>query len=232
MAIARGVFEVFPTLAGLEDEARALLLAQLRPMRLPAGGMLFRPGELCAAYPFLVSGRVVVRRIARSGRQIVLYRVEPGQTCIMSTTCLMTSAQASAEAVVEQAAEALALPPAAFARLLERSAGFRAFAFGACARRIGDLMARIEEMADMPIDRRLAARLLAAAGPDGAVRATHAALAADIGSAREVVTRAMGHFAAAGWVRPGRGAAVLLDPAALRALADGDDVTDMAGPAG
>jgi CRP/FNR family transcriptional regulator len=230
--MAQDVFAAFPALAGLEAEARALLAAQARPMRLPAGALLFRPGELCAGYPFLMAGRVVVRRIARSGRQIVLYRVGPGQTCIMSTTCLMTGAQASAEAVVEQPAAALVLAPAGFARLLERSAGFRSFAFGACARRIGDLMARIEEMADIPIDRRLAARLLAVAGPDGTVRATHAALAGDIGTAREVVTRAMGHFAAAGWVRPGRGAAALLDPGALRALADGDDVTDSAAATG
>ena len=220
------VFELFPALAGMEPPARDYLAAQLRQVSLPAGAALFHPGGLCAAYPFLVSGRVVVRRIARSGREIVLYRVQPGQTCIMSTTCLMTETAASAEAVAEQEAMALVLPPPAFAQLLAQSAVFRAFAFGACARRIGELMARIEEMADTSIDERLAARLLAAAGPGGVVAATHAALAADIGSAREVVSRAVKHFAQRGWVRAGRGAIAILRPEALRRLADGDDVTD------
>ena len=224
--MAPKVFELFPALARLEAPARDYLSAQLRPVELPAGAALFHPGGLCAAYPFLLSGRVVVRRVARSGREIVLYRVQPGQTCIMSTTCLMTDRAASAEAVAEQDVAALALAPPAFAHLLERSAVFRAFAFGACARRIGDLMARIEEIADTPIDERLAARLLEAAGSGRVVAATHAALAADIGTAREVVSRALKHFSDSGWVRAGRGTIEILRPDALRGMVERDDVTD------
>lgn len=220
------LFDVFPALARLEPPARAYLEEQVRPVALPAGAALFHPGGLCAAYPFLMQGRVVVRRIARSGREIVLYRVQPGQTCIMSTTCLMTESAASAEAVAEVPVSALALAPPGFAKLLESSAVFRAFAFGACARRIGELMARIEEMADTRIDARLAARLLQAAGDGRVVVATHAALAADIGSAREVVSRTVQGFARRGWVRAGRGSVQILRADALRALADGDDVTD------
>lgn len=220
------LFDLFPALAALASPERAELAAQLRPVRLAAGAALFHPGELCAAYPFVIDGRVVVRRIARSGREIVLYRVLPGQTCIMSTTCLMNDTTASAEAVAEADVAALAFPGPAFARLLAQSAVFRRFAFGACARRIGDLMARIEEMADTSIDQRMAARLLALAGPDAVVAVTHAELARDIGSAREVVSRAMKHLAGRGWLRGGRGRIELLAPARLRALADGDEVTD------
>ncbi len=225
------LFELFPALARLEPPAREYLAARLRPALLPAGAALFHPGELCAAYPFVLTGRMVVRRIARSGRAIVLYRVLPGQTCIMSTTCLMTEAHASAEAVAEGDVMALALPAAGFAHLLETSGGFRAFAFGACARRIGDLMARIEDMTDSSIEQRLAARLLAAADPDGMVAQTHAAIAGDIGSAREVVSRAMKLFTARGWVRSGRGRVEILRPGILRMLADGDEVTDTAAAA-
>ncbi len=226
------LFDLFPALARLAPADRDELVARLRPARLAAGAALFRPGEVCAAYPFLLTGRLVVRRIARSGREIVLYRVLPGQTCIMSTTCLMSEAHASAEAVAEADVTGLALPAAGFAHLLDRSAAFRAFAFGACARRIGDLMARIEDMTDGSIEQRLAARLLEAADPAGVVALTHAAIAADIGSAREVVSRAMKLFAARGWVRAGRGRVTILRASALRLLADGDEVTDAQGSSG
>ncbi len=226
------IFELFPALARLEPPARAYLESQIRPARLEPGAGLFHPGDLCATYPFLLSGRLVVRRIARSGREIVLYRVLPGQTCIMSTTCLMTEAHASAEAVAEEAVTAVVLPAAGFAHLLAVSARFRGFAFSACARRIGDLMARIEDMADGSIEQRLAARLLEAADAGGMVARTHAALAADIGSAREVISRALKHFAQRGWVRSQRGQVAILHPAALRGVAVGDEVTDTTGRAG
>lgn len=226
------IFDVFPALAGLEPPARAYLLAHAQAVRLPAGAALFHPGGLCALYPLLLSGRVVVRRLARSGREIVLYRVLPGQTCVMTTTCMITAERASAEAIAETEVDAQGLAPAAFAHLLAISPTFRAFAFGACARRIGDLMARIEEIADTAIDRRLAGRLLAAADGAGVVALTHAALATDIGSAREVVSRTLKLFAAQGWVRAGRGAVHLVEIDALRRLAtQGDEVTDTAGAA-
>ncbi len=223
------LFGLFPALAGLEPAARDYLAAQLRPARLPAGAALFHPGGLCTVYPFVLEGRMVVRRVTRSGREIVLYRVLPGQTCIMTTTCLISASAASAEAVAESAVAAQVISPAAFAHLLELSTVFRGFAFGACARRIGDLMGRIEEIADTGIEQRLAARLLTAADGNGAVAATHAALAADIGSAREVVSRAMKQFSLRGWVRGQRGRVEILQYAALRDVAAnraGDEVTD------
>jgi CRP/FNR family transcriptional regulator len=226
------IFDVFPDLARLEPAARQYLSAQLRPARLAPGAALFHPGGLCTLYPFVLEGRVVVRRIARSGREIVLYRVLPGQTCIMTTTCLIAASAASAEAVAESPVVAQALSPAGFGHLLETSAVFRGFAFGACARRIGDLMARIEEIADTGIDQRLARRLLVAGDGgegDGIVLATHAMLAADIGSAREVVSRAMKQFAARGWVRAERGRVEILRREALGQVAAGaacDEVTD------
>ncbi|OJY73559.1 MAG: hypothetical protein BGP12_13225 [Rhodospirillales bacterium 70-18] len=211
----------FPALAALDDAARGFLRAHLQPVRLPVGHVLFRPGELCPSFTFVLSGSVAVRRITRSGKELLLYRVAPGQTCVMSTACLINPDRYAAEGVTEAPVEALCLAPADFAHLLAESEAFRQFAFGSCAARIGDLMQRIEELADIAVGRRLAERLLALQSPAGHVAATHQALASDIGTAREVVTRALRDFAARGWVRVGRGDVVVLRGEALLNLAGG-----------
>ena len=208
----------FPTLAALPAPERDLLLAGIGRVALPAGHPLFRAGELCAAFPFLMRGSVAVRRLARSGREMLLYRVQPGQTCIMTTVCLATDARYAAEGVVEADAEAWCLPPSGFTALLAASAGFRAFAFASFATRLVDLMTRIEELSDRSVEARLAERLLALA-PGGVARTTHQALAGDVGTAREVVSRALEGFARAGLVELGRGLVTLCDAAGLRRLA-------------
>lgn len=215
-----GLLDRFPQLADLEPASREMLLARLQPVHLPAGHVLFRPGELCPNFTFVLSGSVVVRRITRSGRELLLYRVAPGQTCVMSTACLINADHYAAEGMTETAVEAVCLAAADFARLLAQSEVFRQFAFGSCAARLGDLMQRIEDLADVPVGQRLAERLLALRDAAGHVAATHQTLAADIGTAREVVTRMLRDFAARGWVRVGRGDITVLRAAALLGLAD------------
>jgi len=205
--VTPALLDRFPALAALDDAARGFLRAHLQPVRLPVGHVLFRPGELCPSFTF--------------GKELLLYRVAPGQTCVMSTACLINPDRYAAEGVTEAPVEALCLAPADFAHLLAESEAFRQFAFGSCAARIGDLMQRIEELADIAVGRRLAERLLALQSPAGHVAATHQALASDIGTAREVVTRALRDFAARGWVRVGRGDVVVLRGEALLNLAGG-----------
>jgi CRP/FNR family transcriptional regulator len=194
----------FPQLGRLEEPARRLLADAARQVRVPAGAVLFREGSQCADYMLVLGGSVRVQMVGESGREIVLYRVERGQACVLTTCCLMAGEPYSAEGLAETGVEAVTLPAAAFRELLARSAVFRDFVFSVYGTRIADLLLLVEEVAFGRIDVRLA-RLLAERAGDGALAATHQELAVELGSAREVVSRQLKEFERRGWVALQRG---------------------------
>lgn len=188
-----------------------------RPLRLPAGAILFRPGDACPGYPRIRSGGIAVRLVHAGGREVLLYRVGPGEVCLQTFACLTQGRAYTAEAVVEAALEADLVPAHAFAAAMD-DPDFRAEVFGSVARRFGEMERLVERFAFEGLDARLALALLARGGGDGEVRDTHDALAAECGSAREAVSRKLKQFSARGLVETGRGRIRLLDPDGLRRL--------------
>jgi CRP/FNR family transcriptional regulator len=206
-------------LPGLDPVTRQAVLAQSASVAMDAGSVLFRPGDLCTQFFVLLSGNVRVHRLARSGREMVLYHVRAGETCILTTLCLLSAETYSAGAVVEEDVSALALPSARFNALLDQSAGFRRLVFTSYAQRMADLMQRIEELSDVPVDVRLAACLLERAEDGSTIQATHQGLATEIGTAREVVSRALGRLEQLGVLHLARGQIAILDRPQLTHLA-------------
>lgn len=220
--MTRDIATAFPLLAALEPEAHRILDAGMRPVRLAAGVTVFAEGAPCEAFLLVLHGTVRVQKVAENGREIVLYRVEPGQTCILTTSCLLGHGVYSAEGVTETAVEGLALAPGTFRTLMAQSSRFRDFVFSAYATRISDLLLLIEEVAFGRIDVRLAQVLLERDDGTGTVRATHQDLATELGTAREVVSRQLKDFEHRGWVRLGRGRVTVKEAEALRGVVGPD----------
>jgi CRP/FNR family transcriptional regulator len=190
----------------LEAAVPANDVEALAVMDVPAGTTLFREQERCGGFPLLLSGEVRVSRSASSGRELELYRVVPGEMCLVSSSCLF----------VDQPLSRLALlAPGAFRAALAHT-GFRDFVLGLFAARLADLTGLIEAVAFQRLDSRLAAALL---GHGTQVHATHQALADDLGTVREIVTRLLHRFERDGWVELSRECITVRDSAALRALA-------------
>ncbi|ARN83076.1 Crp/Fnr family transcriptional regulator [Methylocystis bryophila] len=210
--------EAMPALRGMDPSAKALLKASATRILLPPGATAFRPGDTAAQFPLVVSGSIRVQKITCTGREIVLYRVSAHETCILSIAGLLTGEEYTAEAIAETEVVAYALRPSAFERMMGESAQFRAFVFSGYSQRIATLMARIEDIVCTRIDVRLAERLLAILKSEGHIETTQHALAADLGTAREVVGRALRNFERAGWVSLSRGAVEIVDATALKAL--------------
>lgn len=207
----------FPGLEALSEDERRALESSVRRVRLPAGVHPFRSGERCEHYLFVLSGRIRVQMVAESGREIVLYRVGAGETCVLTTACLMSGEAYPAEARSESELEALMLPRQSFRALLDHSPAFRDFVFRAYGRRIASLMALIEEVMFRRLDVRLAQWLLERAEAEGShLRVTHQQIAHELGSAREVVSRQLKDFERRGWLALGRGAVDIARPEALR----------------
>jgi CRP/FNR family transcriptional regulator len=212
--------DLFPAFARLEPEARRALADSAREVIIPAATILFQDGTHCSAYLLVLEGSVRVQKVSESGREIVLYRVDKGQSCVLTTSCLMTREEYAAEGITETEVKALTIPAAAFRSLIAGSEAFRDFVFASYATRISDLLMLIEEVAFGRIESRLAQCLLAHRDGDGEIRATHQELAVELGTAREVVSRQLKEFERRGWVALQRGRLRVIDGAALAALCD------------
>lgn len=198
------------------EALRERVAARGQRMNFVEGQRLFGPGDACQGFIVVLSGSVRVEHVGPTGRSIVLYRIAPGETCVMTTACLMTGAVYSAWGVAETAVDALALAPHAFEALIAEDAAFRAMAFGVFADRMQELVEVIDELLLHRVDLRLA-EWLAARGPE--IAATHQAVAAELGTAREVVSRILKDFERRGFVALGRGAITVCDAAALKKFA-------------
>lgn len=188
-------------------------------MPLPRGSVVFRPGDSVQGYALVLSGRIDVSLTGATGREIMLYSVAPGQSCIQTTLGLLAGDDYSAEAVAFIETELVLVPRSLFLSLVDRSSAFRALVFAAFADRMQTMMQLLEKVAFQKVETRLAERLLQLAPEDGTIRMTHADLAGQVGSAREVVSRRLESWARSGWVSVGRGTITVQDRAALSALA-------------
>jgi CRP/FNR family transcriptional regulator len=215
LALARSRF---PVIAALPAGLASRFASECRLMKMPAGTRLFDERSPCGAFPLVIEGRVKVAKLSPSGREIVLYRVGPGQSCLLTSSCLLARRDYSAAGIAEAETTLVAIPRELFDALMAGSAAFRDYVHALFADRIGELMVLVEEVAFRRLDERLAAHLLAH-GPQ--VDARHQDIAVELGSVREIVSRLLGDFEDRGLVRLGRGRIEVVDRPGLKALAAG-----------
>jgi CRP/FNR family transcriptional regulator len=214
--IRKRLTERFPVLAALTPEQLESVLDRSELRTAPAGAILFDAHQPCRGFPLLLEGSVRVVQTTSAGREILLYRVEPGQGCILSGSCLLGHSDYLARAVAEQDVVLLGVPPALFQTLLLQSEPFRRFVFGMYSRRLADVIELVEEVAFRRLDVRLA-QYLSRRAPS--FEDTHQRIADELGSVRESVSRLLRSFENRGWVRLERERITVLDPAALDTLA-------------
>ena len=211
----------FQGLSRLPERIRGILEARSTVIRMPKGTVIFGPGNSPENLLFLLDGTVRVQQLAENGREIVLYRVQAGESCVMTTACLLAYEDYSAEGVAETDIKAAAIPRSVFDDLISQSKEFRTFVFSAYSKRITDLFHVIEDIAFQRMDIRLAQKLLDLK-QGVTVKATHQQLAAELGTAREVVSRQLSEFQRRDWIKQTRGNVELLDEASIARLAQSE----------
>jgi len=194
------------------------LLGDARIVRLDKDGFVFHAGDLCESFLIVLAGEVRVQLTSAGGREVTLYRIGRGGSCILTTSCLLSRENYPAEAIAESDVEALAIPMRSFERALEHSAWFRKLVFDGMSTRLANVIRKIEQIAFTSIDARLAAALLAL-DEEGIANITHQDLAVELGTAREVVSRHLKRFESEGWVRLGRGHVAVADRHRLEGIA-------------
>ncbi len=212
----------FPTLTA-GDAASRLLLASAQTLEIPADQPIFHAGSACRHYVLVVDGTIRVQVIGQGGREAVLYRVLPGQACVLTTCCILSGDPYPAEGFSESPVRALSFSKPIFDRGLEEAPAFRRLVFANLGQRLAEVICRMEELAFRPVETRLAAFLLERGErePGRTLALTHQEIAIELGSAREVISRHLKLMEKAGLVALGRSSLRVRDPVGLMRLRDG-----------
>jgi len=183
----------FPEFRQMPDELLVDIFASARRQTIPAGQHVYSEGDSCQLFLFLLSGEIRVYKTGINGKEITLYDIASGETCIINASCILSGAQAPANALTETECDALLLPAHIFQSLAGKYEEIRYFVFKVLAGNIANVMSLVEQVAFERIDVRLSEYLMEKCR-DGKLHTTHQKIASDLGTSREVVSRLLKDF--------------------------------------
>lgn len=195
-----------------QPELTAQLLSQAGRHSFSAGTHLYWEGDTCSGIAFLLSGSIRVYKSGESGREITLYEIGPGETCILNASCILGNKSYPANAVTISGGEFVLVPAPDFRCLLGSHETMRDFVFSLLSERLGEVMELVNEVAFRRMDERLMEYLVEKSG-DGVLLATHQKVASDLGTSREVVSRLLKDLERQGKLQLGRNTITLLEDA-------------------
>lgn len=210
--IAGRLDRTFPVVQNLPLPLRQLLYRSAQYKSVSAGQALFHDGNTCKAFPLLLTGSIRVIKATRDGREMLLYPIEPGQFCLLTSSCLLGHCTYPASAFAKVHSELLLLSPSCFGELVNQDTKFRTSVFQLFSERLVELIQLVEEVAFHRLDERLA-RFLLSRGRE--VHILHQSVADELGSVRVVVSRLLRNFEEEGWISLAREHIRILDPEAL-----------------
>jgi CRP/FNR family transcriptional regulator len=209
------LLRTYPVLRKLPPDLLSKVEETAKPVHAPAGQQLFGEGSPCTHYPLLISGIIRAVKSSPDGHEILLYRLNPGESCVITVVALLGETSYPAIGAAETEVSLLGIPRSLFLEMVLSVPAFRVFVFHSLSQRMAHLMALIDDVAFRRVDQRLASRLLHHRQP---ITATHQMLADELGTSREVVSRTLEAFQQSGMLRLGRKRIEILDRNALDRL--------------
>jgi len=211
---------LFPSLAELAPDGRALLEGSVRRVACAGGTQLVARGDLVAGAYLVEKGALRVYYVSAEGREGTLYWVEPGQSCILALNCMFSRLAYPAWVESEGETEVAIVPGDVYRRLFASEPAVQSFTFEVLSGRLFELMALIEETASQGLEARVAAFLLRRAKGAAEVLVTQDQIARHLATSREVVSRVLRGLVARRLVATAAGRITLLDRPALTRLAE------------
>ena len=213
----------FPELTK-DKRTRATLRETAAFREVPAGSVLYRDGDECTHLPLLLAGELVLTKYGETGRAITLYRVEGGESCILSTLSILNDSVFPAEASTHGSASLVLVPAETLRRLVSADDDWRTFIFGMYHARLAGLISLIEEVVFGKLDVRLASTLLRRVSSGATeVSTTHQELAVELGSSREVVSRVLKEWERRGLIGLARGTIRIVSSEKLQEISSEGD---------
>ncbi|MEN3028609.1 MAG: Crp/Fnr family transcriptional regulator [Aquificaceae bacterium] len=197
-------------------EIRNLVEGRFTLERVKKGSLLFHEGGPCSAVPFLREGELKVYLLSESGRELTLYRVLPGQMCILAMLVAYSGSEYPAYTKVEKDSLVYMVPSEVALKWFEEHPQWRSLFMRVLSENLLSLLSMINTMVSERVEKRLACYLLSQAGEKGLVEKTHEEIARDVGSVRVVISRVLKEFEKEGLVDICRGKLFIKDQEALR----------------
>ena len=211
----------FPELRKVVDPVWQEVARRAKEVVVPTGQPVFMEGDACKNYILVVNGATRVYKEFENGREMLLYRLQGGETCSLTTSMLLAGGVYPAKAVTEAETHAILIPVKDFDAAFDGSKGFRDFVTRVFGGRVRDLIMLLESITSRNVDIRLARWLLDNSGSESFVEASHRELAFELGTAREVVSRYLKEFENKGWVQRSRKQIDIIDKPALEKYING-----------
>ncbi len=203
------LIEIFPFLRKNPTIAEEVLAKGLR-QSFQQGTMIYWEGDSCSHIAFILAGEIRVFKTGETGREITLYEVGPGDTCILNASCILSDTKYPANAVTLSRGNMLLLPANEFRKLLNSYEEIRTFVFTLLSQRLAAVMALLEEVVFGRMDERLLDYLIEKS-ENNTLSATHQVIANDLGTSREVVSRLLKDLERKGKVQLARNSVRLLE---------------------
>jgi CRP/FNR family transcriptional regulator, anaerobic regulatory protein len=208
----------FPELVRITDRAWTSVAGSAAVVRVQEDEYVYREQEECKHFLLVAAGSIRVQKSSENGGIIALYHLAPGQTCELTTSCLLSGEPYSAEAVAETPSMLVMIPEPRFHEALIHSSQFRDYVLMEIGKGMNELVTLVEEVAFGQMDGRLARCLLGKAHEGARIESTHQELAEELGSAREVISRLLKKFERRDWVRLHRGWIEIVDRGILQEM--------------
>ncbi len=211
---------VFPFWGELRESDRETLLRSTQYVKFKKGTNL-HDGASCTGVILVKSGSLRIYIMSEDGKEVTLYRLFPGDMCMLSASCVLDSITFDVFVDSEENGECVVVGGCAYEEVARRNPNAKIFALESALSRFSDVMWVFEQILFMSMDKRLAIFLLDETAKNGGdtVKLTHEQIAKYMGSAREVVSRMLKYFASEGMVLSSRSEGIkILDKAKLRAL--------------
>ncbi len=177
--------------------------------------------DTCTHLALVLSGSIRVYKLSKNGKEITLYRIQSGESCVLTASCILSDQRFPAYAKSEKACEILLVPNTAVKKWITKSTLWQQFIFGLMASRLSDVIEIVEEIAFKKMDMRIAKQLiLIAKNNNRLINSTHQQLADELGSSREVISRILKDFEHRGLIILLRGNIKIVDKIGLSKIAE------------
>lgn len=213
--LSQTILSLFPKLKEAIDSKGVNIIEQCQELSIVKESTLFHQGDHCSNYLLVISGSVKVITRAENGREVVLYHIGTGGSCVLTTSCLLSTEAYPAEGITETDILALAINKQTFEHYLNESSAFRSLVFQSYGERLSRLIHLVEQISFAKLDVRLSQYLLSSGSVNSPIRTTHQAIATELGSAREVISRQLKDFEKKGWLKLSRGRIDIINHDAL-----------------
>ena len=209
----------FPFWSKLSDVDRETMCRTAYQVHFKKGTNI-HDGNECTGVILVKTGSLRLYILSEDGKEITLYRIFPGEMCMLSASCVLETITFDVFVDSEENSDCVVIGGCIFEDLSRRMSEVKIFALETALSRFSDVMWVMQQILFMSLDKRLAIFLIDESSKRGSdtITLTHEQIAKYMGSAREVVSRMLKYFSSEGLVEVSRGGIKLLDKKRIREL--------------